>query len=150
MSPESEAERLDRLVKEAGDLMLTDPRAAVTRFDEARVSALRLGDREYACTLSVLAARASWRSGQAAQALALARRAAQDAPSLPLGPKTLAKLCEYAAKRQLDASKVARARALYRAASIAYDKASQLDADEEQRDLLKQFARSAQRLADDA
>lgn len=148
MTHQSDMAELDRLANEGARLLRGDPRAAAVNFEDARAIALRLGDRPMAASLSVLAARAVWREGRMARSLRLAQRAIMDAPSSPLGHDTLARLCEYAAQKQRDASKRIRARSLYRAASAAYAEAAKLVPSDEERAALEKLAESAQRLAD--
>jgi len=138
-------EDLARLLKEAAASMKADVKGAIAKLHTAYGIAEGSGDPEDTSVVAEELARAYARRKRPARALYYARKATKLAPGQRATWTTLAKTCELVASRTSAEVKVGRARALYRGAAKAFEKAASLTKDAEDKRWLLELARDAAR-----
>lgn len=139
-------EEIARLLKEAAASMKRDVKGAVAKLEAAYAIAREAGDDDDTGLVAEELARGWARRRSAARALYYARKATRWAPEQKASWTTLAKTCELVASRAREDAG-GRARALYRAAARAFEKAASLTKDPEDRRWLQELARDAARQA---
>jgi len=137
-------EDVARLVKDATASMKGDLKGAVTKLEAAWNLARGEQDPEEAATVAEELARAWSRRKSSARSLYYAYKATKLAPARKTAWTTLAKTCELVASR-IPENKHQRARALYRAAASAFEKAASMTKDPEDRRWLQELARDAKK-----
>jgi hypothetical protein len=143
----SAREQIARLLKEAAASMKGDLKGAVAKLESAYALARDAGDAADAAGAAEELARGWARRKSAARSLYYARQATKLAPERKAAWSTLAKTCELVATRTEGEHEVRRARALYRAAASAFEKAASLTKDLEDKRWLRELARDAARHA---
>lgn len=138
-------EEIARLLKEAAASMKRDPRAAVVRLESAYALASEAGDPDDIAVVAEELARAWARKKSTARSLYYAVKATKLAPAQKTSWTTLAKTCELVASRTQGDHKERRARALYRAAGIAFNRAASMTKDPEDKRWLLELAGDAAR-----
>lgn len=136
-----------RLMKEAAASMKTDARGAVAKLESAYAMARQTRDADDTATVAEELARGWARRKSAARSLYYASKATKLAPEWRTAWTTLAKTCELVASRTRAESQQRRARALYRAAATAFNKAASLTNDAEDKRWLVELAGDAARQA---
>jgi MoxR-like ATPase len=136
-----------RLVAQATARMKSDVRGAVADLEAAQALAVANGDPHVAASVAEELARGWARRRSPARSLHHARVATRTAPDRKAAWTTLAKTCELVAARTSDPHHARRARALYRAAAGAFEKAASLTKDPEDQRWLRELAGDAARQA---
>jgi len=140
-------EDIARLLKDAAGSMKSDMARALTSLESAYRIAVESGDADDTAVVAEELARAWARRRSPARSLYYAARATKLAPEQKATWTTLAKTCELVAARTQRADKQIRGRALYAAASKAFEKAATLTKDPEDRRWLRELASDAARQA---
>lgn len=140
-------EDIMRLLKDAAGSMKGDLKGAVAKLESAYSLARGSGDADAAATVAEELARGWARRKAAARSLYYATKATKLVPHRKTAWTTLAKTCELVAARTSSPAKQRRARALYRAAAGAFQKAAGLTKDPEDNRWLLELARDAARQA---
>lgn len=123
--------------------MKGDVKAAVARLESAYTLARETGDAEIVAAVAEELARGWARRKSPARALYYASKATKLAASRKVAWTTLAKTCELVASRTQRGDAQRRARALYRAAAGAFEKAASLTKDAEDKRWLLELASDA-------
>ncbi len=137
-------EDIARLLKEAAASMKADAKGAVAKLETAYGIARTGGDPHDTAEVAEELARGWARRKSTAKSLYYASKATKVAPDRKPAWTTLAKTCELAASRQGE-TKQGRARALYRAAAAAFQKAASMTKDPEDKRWLMELAGDAAR-----
>lgn len=132
-----------RLLKEAAASMKGDAKGAVAKLESAYAIAHGSGDADDTALVAEELARGWGRRKSDAKSLYYATKASELAPGQKTSWTTLAKTCELVASRTRADEKQRRARALYRAASKAFEKAASMTKDAEDKHWLMELARDA-------
>jgi len=140
-------DEIARLLKDASASMKSDPKAAVAKLEAAYALARESGDADDAAVVAEDLARGWARRKSPSRALYFAVNATELAPEQRSSWTTLAKTCELVASRTGGESHARRARALYRAAATAFQKAASLTKDPEDKRWLLELAGDAARQA---
>ena len=140
-------EDIARLMKEAAASMKSDAKGAVAKLESAYAMARETGDADDTATVAEELARGWARRKSTGRSLYYASKATKLAPAWKTAWTTLAKTCELVASRTQGDDKQRRARALYRAAASAFNKASTMTKDPEDKHWLLELARDAARQA---
>ena len=140
-------EEIARLLKEAAAAMKSDVRGAVGKLEAAYALARESGDPNESAGVAEELARGWARRKSTSKSLYYAIKATKTAPERKAAWTTLAKTCELVASRTSADHKQRRARALYRAAAIAFKKAASLTKDAEDKHWLMELAGDAARQA---
>jgi hypothetical protein len=140
-------EEIDSLLKDAAASMKSDVKGAVAKLESAFAIARESGDAEDQAIVSEELSRGWARRKSPAKSLHCARRATKLAPSRKTSWTTLAKTCETVAARTPEDRKLRRAKALYRGAAKAFEKAASLTKDPEDKRWLLELAGDAARQA---
>jgi hypothetical protein len=135
-----------RLLKEASASMKADAKGAVAKLETAHRLALGEGP-ALAAEIAEELSRGWARRRSAAKSLHYAHKSTRLAPERKAAWTTLAKTCELVAARTEGPRVAARARALYRAAAHAFERAASLTKDPEDRRWLLELARDAAKQA---
>lgn len=143
----SSREDIARLMKEAAVSMKTDAKGAVDKLEAAYAFARDSGDADDTATVAEELARGWARRKSASRSLYYAYKATKLAPEWKTAWTTLAKTCELVASRTRGDTKQLRARALYRAAASAFQKAASMTKDPEDKRWLQELAGDAARQA---
>lgn len=136
-----------RLMKEAAALMKGDAKGAVAKLEAAYALARETGDADDTATVAEELARGWARRRAAGRSLYYASKATRLSPEWKSAWTTLAKTCELVAARTRADDKQRRARALYRAAATAFERAAALTSDPEDKRWLLELAGDAARQA---
>lgn len=140
-------EDIARLLKEAAASMKTDAKGAVAKLESAYALARGTNDADDTATVAEELARGWARRRSASRSLYYALKATKLAPDWKTAWTTLAKTCELVASRTRADDKQRRARALYKAAAGAFNKAASLAKDAEDKHWLLELGRDAARQA---
>ena len=138
-------EDIARLMKEAAASMKTDAKGAVAKLESAYALARQTDVPDDAAVVAEELARGWARRKSNARSLYYASKATKLAPAQRTAWTTLAKTCELVASRTRSETQQRRARALYRAAAIAFKQASSLTKDAEDKHWLLELAADAAR-----
>ena len=138
---------IEALLKDAAAAMKSDLRGAIATLESALGLARKEGNGRDCARISEELARAFGRRKSPARSLRAAREATRWAPERKEAWTTLAKTCELVATRTNSARHAARARALYRGASLAFKKAASLTKDPEDKRWLLELAGDSARAA---
>jgi MoxR-like ATPase len=141
------ADDIARLLKDAAASMKGDVKGAVAKLETAFGLGCESGDADVTAGVAEELSRAWARRRSSARSLYYARAAARIAPERKAAWTTLAKACELVAARTDAARKGRRARALYRAAAGAFEKAASMTKDQEDKRWLLELARDAAKQA---
>ena len=136
-----------RLLKEAAASMKSDVRGAVAKLESAYALATAAGDPDDTAVVAEELARGWARRKSTARSLYYALKATKLAPEQRTSWTTLAKTCELVASRTQSEHKQHRARALYRAAGVAFQRAASMTKDPEDKHWLLELAGDAARQA---
>jgi hypothetical protein len=136
---------LARLLKEAAASMKSDVKGAIAKLHTAYGIADEAGNPADTSVIAEELARAYARRKTSSLALHYARKSTKLSPGERSTWTTLAKTAELVASRTTAEAKSARARALYRAAGRAFEKAAALTKDPEDKRWLLDLARDAAR-----
>jgi hypothetical protein len=136
---------LARLLKEAAASMKSDVKGAIAKLHTAYGIADEAGNPADTSVIAEELARAYARRKTSSRALHYARKSTKLSPGERSTWTTLAKTAELVASRTTAEAKSARARALYRAAGRAFEKAAALTKDPEDKRWLLDLARDAAR-----
>ena len=143
----SALEEIARLMKDAAASMKTDAKGAVSKLESAYSLARGTGNPDDAAAVAEELARGWARRKSSSRSLYYAAKAAKLSPAQRSSWTTLAKTCELVASRTRGKHHERRARALYRAAATAFDKAASMTKDPEDKRWLKELAGDAARQA---
>lgn len=127
--------------------MKTDAKGAVAKLETAYAAARATGDADASAVVAEELARGWARRKSTARSLYYASKAVKLAPEQKTSWTTLAKTCELVAARTRGDSHQRRARALYRAAATAFNKAASMTKDPEDKRWLLELAGDAARQA---
>ena len=127
--------------------MKSDVQGAVAKLESAHALAVATGDPEDIARVAEELARGWARYKSTPRSLYYAIKAARTAPARKAAWNTLGKTCELVAARTSAPTKQRRARALYRAAATAFEKAASLTKDQEDKRWLQELASDAARHA---
>lgn len=148
MSPSTGSlDDVKRLLHDARSAMKSDPASAVGALERALAIARTSGGDDDVAVVAEELARGWARRRSSARSLHHARMATRLSPGQKASWTTLAKTCELVAAKTRDARKQRRARALYRGAATAFEKAASLTKDAEDRRWLRELAGDAARQA---
>jgi len=136
-----------RLLKEAAGSMKNDVKGAVGKLEAAYALAVGTDVRDDVAAVAEELARGWTRRKSAARSLYYASKAVKLAPNQKTSWTTLAKTCELVASRIREEHKQGRARALYRTAGKAFEKAAAMTKDPEDKRWLMELARDASKQA---
>jgi hypothetical protein len=136
-----------RLLKEAAASMKTDAKGAVAKLESAYEIARGAGVADDTALVAEELARGWARRKSDAKSLYFAAKASKLAPEQKTSWTTLAKTCELVASRIRADEKQRRARALYKVAAGAFQKAASMTKDPEDKHWLMDLARDAARQA---
>lgn len=140
-------EDIARLLKEAAASMKSDAKGAVAKLESAYAVARGTGDADDTALVAEELARGWARRKSTARSLYYASKSTKLAPEQRTSWTTLAKTCELVASRTRGDHHQRRARALYRAAASAFNKAASLTKDPEDKRWLLELAGDAARQA---
>ena len=140
-------EDIARLMKEAAASLKTDAKGAVEKLESAYAIARGSGDADDTATVAEELARGWARRKSSSRALYYASKATKLSPDWKTAWTTLAKTCELVASRTRADKQQGRARALYRAAATAFNKAASMTKDPEDKRWLLELAGDAARQA---
>jgi len=143
----SALEEIARLMKDAASSMKTDAKGAVAKLESAYALARGTGNPDDAAAVAEELARGWARRKASSRSLYYASKATKLSPHQKSAWTTLAKTCELVASRTRGQHHERRARALYRAAATAFDKAASMTKDPEDKRWLKELAGDAARQA---
>ena len=143
----SALEEIARLMKDAATSMKSDAKGAVAKLETAYALARGTGNPDDTAAVAEELARGWARRKSSSRSLYYAAKAAKLSPDQKSSWTTLAKTCELVASRTRGAHHQRRARALYRAAASAFDKAASMTKDPEDKRWLKELAGDAARQA---
>lgn len=141
------SEDIARLVKEASASLKGDLSGALAKLHTAYDLAREADDAENSAIVAEELARALTRRKAPARSLYYAAKATKFVPERKAAWTTLAKTCELVATRTQGATKLGRARVLYRAAAHAFERAAKLTKDPEDKRWLMELAGDAKRQA---
>jgi phage tail sheath gpL-like len=130
------------LLRDAANLLKREPKAAITRLQEAYALAMGHNDQADNAMIEEELARAWSRRKRQSRAIYFAKRATKSLPTSRSAWATLAKTCELVAMRTA-IHNTRRAAALYHAAARAFTQAATLTKDPEDRRWLQELARDA-------
>ncbi len=136
-------EDIARLREEATASMKSDAKGAVAKLESAYRLALGASDAADAAEVAEDLARGWARRRSPARAIYFARQATRLAPVRKAAWTTLAKTCELIATQTKGEPRAGRARALFRAAASAFEKAASMTKDREDKLWLLELARDA-------
>jgi hypothetical protein len=136
-----------RLITAAAGSMKNDVKGAVGKLESAYALAVGTDVRDDIAAVAEELARGWARRKSAARSLYYASKAAKLAPDQKTSWTTLAKTCELVASRIREEKKQGRARALYKTAAAAFDKAAAMTKDPEDKRWLEELSRDAARQA---
>jgi hypothetical protein len=143
----SALEEIARLMKDAAASMKTDAKGAVAKLESAYALARGTGNPDDSAAVAEELARGWARRKSSSRSLYYAYKATKLSPDQKSAWTTLAKTCELVASRTRGQHHERRARALYRAAATAFDKAASMTKDPEDKRWLKELAGDAARQA---
>jgi hypothetical protein len=143
----SALEEIARLMKDAAASMKTDAKGAVAKLESAYALARGTGNPDDSAAVAEELARGWARRKSSSRSLYYAYKATKLSPDQKSAWTTLAKTCELVASRSRGQHHERRARALYRAAATAFDKAASMTKDPEDKRWLKELAGDAARQA---
>jgi len=141
------AEDVGRLLKDAAASMKRDAKEAVGLLERAYEIVTKAGNPDDVAYVAEELARGWMRRKANARSLHYASKAAELAPAQKSSWTTLAKTCELVASRVEGAHAQSRARALYKAAGAAFEKAASMTKDPEDKRWLLELAGDAARQA---
>ena len=127
--------------------MRSDAKGAVAKLETAYAAAQANGDADASAVVAEELARGWARRKSSARSLYYAAKAAKLAPEQKTSWTTLAKTCELVATRTRGDAHQRRARALYKAAAAAFNKAASMTKDPEDKRWLLELAGDAARHA---
>jgi hypothetical protein len=140
-------DEIARLLKDAAASMKSDAKSAVAKLESAYALAKASGDADDTATVAEELARGWARRKSSARSLYFASKATELSPDWKTAWTTLAKTCELVASRTRSDDKQRRARALYKAAAAAFQRAASMTKDPEDKRWLLELAGDAARQA---